>query len=379
MGGQTILQDVETDRALREKKEFLTGQLITYIGNKRALLGFIGDGIKKVQKRLYKNKLRMFDVFSGSGIVARYFKKFSDLLIVNDLEKYSMLINECYLSNENELNLFLLREYYDEIIENINKRLIKGIISELYAPNDDKNIMPNERVFYTARNAMYIDTARQLIGKLPREIRKYFLAPLLSEASIHANTSGVFKGFYKNKETGIGQFGGKNQDALFRITGDIELPFPIFSNFCCDTLVCNEDSNEIIKKLPEVDIAYLDPPYNQHPYGSNYFMLNLILDYTYPENTSKISGIPEDWNRSDYNKGNRALKTLTYLVENIKAKYVIISFNSEGFISTEEMKNMLKKTGRLEVLEIKYNTFRGSRNLNAREIHVKEYLYLLEK
>jgi len=374
-----ILQDVETDRTLYEKEEFLTSQLITYIGNKRSLLGFIGDGIKRVQKKLNKNKLRMFDVFSGSGIVARYFKQFSELLIVNDLEKYSTLINECYLSNENELNFFLLREYYNEIIENINKGLIKGIISECYAPNDDKNIMPDERVFYTARNAMYIDTARQLIGKLPQEVQKYFLAPLLSQASIHANTSGVFKGFYKNKETGIGQFGGKNQDALFRITGDIELPFPIFSNFCCDTLVYNRDSNEIIKILPEVDIAYLDPPYNQHPYGSNYFMLNLILDYTYPENTSKISGIPENWNRSDYNKENRALKALTSLVENINAKYVIISFNSEGFISAEEMKNMLKKKGGLEVLEIKYNTFKGSRNLKTREIHVKEYLYLLEK
>jgi len=375
----SLFVDIETERALHEKREFLTQQLITYIGNKRALLGFIGAGVKKVQKRLHKNKLKMFDVFSGSGIVARYFKQFSKLLIVNDLEKYSALINECYLSNEDELDIYLLHEYYDEIKEELNKYLIKGIISELYAPKNDKNIKQNERVFYTSRNAMYIDTARQLIDKLPQEIQKYYLAPLLSEASIHANTSGVFKGFYKNKETGIGQFGGKNQDALFRITGDINLPFPVFSNFNCDTLIENDDSNEIIKILPEVDIAYLDPPYNQHPYGSNYFMLNLILDYKYPENTSKISGIPENWNRSDYNKGNHALEALTYLVENIKAKYVIISFNSEGFIKTEEMKSMLKKIGKLEVLETKYNTFRGSRNLNNREIHVKEYLYLLEK
>ena len=377
--GRMLLPDMETDTIINEKEEYLTRQLITYIGNKRALLGFIGDGIKKVQKRLCKNKLQMFDAFSGSGIVARYFKQFSDLLVVNDLEKYSALINECYLSNEAELNSFLLREYYHEIIDQLNSRLTKGIISELYAPNDDKNIQPNERVFYTSRNAMYIDTARQLIGKMPEEIRKYFLAPLLSEASIHANTSGVFKGFYKNKETGIGQFGGKNQDALFRITGDINLPFPVFSNFNCDTLICNEDSNETIQKLPEVDIAYLDPPYNQHPYGSNYFMLNVILDYNQPEKTSKISGIPEDWNRSDYYRGNLALQALTHLVTHIKAKYVMISFNSEGFIGTEQMKSMLKKVGKLEIVETHYNTFRGSRNLHNRAIHVKEYLYLLEK
>ena len=362
-----------------EKKEYLTRQLITYIGNKRALLDFIGAGIEKVQKKLNKKKLKMFDAFSGSGIVARYFKQFSDLLIVNDLEKYSAVINECYLSNENELNISLLNEYYNELILKLNNGLTRGIICELYAPNDDKNIMPHERVFYTSRNAMYIDTVRQLIEKIPENERKYFLAPLLSEASIHANTSGVFKGFYKNKETRVGQFGGINRDALLRITGDIKLPFPVFSNFNCKTIIYNEDSNKIIKTLTETDIAYLDPPYNQHPYGSNYFMLNLILDYKYPEKTSKISGIPENWNRSEYNKENHALQTLTYLVENIKSKFVIISFNSQGFIGIDQMMNMLKKFGKLEVLETKYNVFRGSRNLKTREIHVKEYLYLLEK
>ena len=383
MSDQPILSDIDKKiysvNKKSEKNEYLTQQLITYIGNKRNLLSFIGDGIKKVQKRLHKEKLKMFDVFSGSGIVARYFKQFSELLIVNDLEKYSTLINECYLSNENELNIFSLRKRYFEIIEEIDRNPKKGIISGLYAPLNDENIKPNERVFYTSGNAMYIDTARQIIEKIPRKEQKYFLAPLLSEASIHANTSGVFKGFYKNRETGIGQFGGLNKDALFRIKGDIKLPFPVFSNFNCETIVYSGDSNKIIKDLPEVDIAYLDPPYNQHPYGSNYFMLNLILDYKYPESTSKISGIPENWKRSDYNKSRKALQSLTELVEEIKAKYVLISFNSEGFITIEQMKKMLKKIGKFQVLETKYNTFRGSRNLNNREIHVKEYLYLLEK
>ncbi|GHV58629.1 restriction endonuclease subunit M [Spirochaetia bacterium] len=363
-----------------ENEKFLTQQLITYIGNKRSLLDFIGEGVRKVQHRLNKEKLTMFDVFSGSGIVARYFKQYSDLLIVNDLEKYSTIINQCYLSNKDDLNIPELKKQYVEIIYHLNNEsLIKGIISDLYAPRDENNIRPEDRVFYTVRNAMYIDTTRRLIENIPAPDQKYFIAPLLSEASIHANTSGVFKGFYKNRETGIGQFGGKNQDALFRITGNIELPFPLLSNYHSDVLVCNGDSNEIIKTVPEADIAYLDPPYNQHPYGSNYFMLNLILDYKYPEEISKISGIPENWNRSNYNKENHALSALTELVANIRAKYVLISFNSEGFISLDEMKNMLNKIGKVEVLETKYNTFRGSRNLNNRDIHVKEYLYLLEK
>jgi adenine-specific DNA-methyltransferase len=365
---------------MRENEAYLTRQLITYIGNKRSLLGFIGGGVRKVQRRLNKDRLALFDVFSGSGVVARYFKQFADLLIVNDLEKYSRVINQCYLSNQDELNMGELKKYYDEIIgELTNKPLRRGLISDLYAPADEHNIRPEERVFYTIRNAAYIDTARQLAGNLPPRVQQYFLAPLLSEASVHVNTSGVFKGFYKNRETGTGQFGGRNRDALARITGGITLPFPVFSNFNSHTVICQGDANRIIADVPEVDLAYLDPPYNQHPYGSNYFMLNLILDNKPPENISTISGIPGNWNRSNYNKENHAHGALTELVTNIKAKYILVSFNSEGFISLGGMKDMLDGIGKVEVLETTYNAFRGSRNLNNRDIHVKEYLYLVEK
>ena len=361
------------------KDEYLTRQLITCIGNKRALLDFIGEGVNIIQKKLQKNKLKILDIFSGSGIAARYFKRFSELLIANDLEKYSAVTNECYLSNESELDISALQENYKELISKLNSGLTRGLIAEHYAPADDNNIKLHERVFYTSANAMYIDTARQLIETIPQNEQKYFLAPLLSEASVHANTSGVFKGFYKNKETGIGQFGGNSKDALTRITGSISLPFPVFSSFNCDTEVYNSDANELIETLGEVDLAYLDPPYNQHPYGSNYFMLNLILDYKLPEKISKVSGIPENWNRSAYNKRNHAMHALTRLVENIKAKYVLISFNSEGFITIDQMQKMLVRFGKLEILEKKYNAFKGSRNLHKRNIHVSEYLYLLQK
>jgi len=365
---------------INESTDFLTKQIITYIGNKRSLMDFITKGIQIVQKRLQKDKLDIFDVFTGSGIAARLCKQFSRFLIVNDLEKYAAVTGECYLSNKNEIDMPLLKEMYNGLLAGITKATLdEGVITKLYAPKDDNNIQRDERVFYTRRNAMYIDTMRNLIETIPSQYQKYFLAPLIAEASVHANTSGVFKGFHKNKKTGIGQFGGSNSDALLRIKGDIVLPFPIFSNFNCDYTVYNGDSNVIVKEAPEVDFAYLDPPYNQHPYGSNYFMLNLILENKYPESVSKVSGIPDNWNRSDYNKSQKALQALTELVEGIKAKYVLISFNSEGFITVEQMKEMLKKIGKLQVLETSYNTFKGSRNLNNRNIHVTEYLYLLEK
>ena len=369
-----------------ENPDFLTQQIITYLGNKRSLLDFITKGIHIVQKRLNKEKLSIFDVFTGSGIVARHCKQFSDYLHVNDLEKYAALTGECYLSNEDELNMMVLKDIYNNLLEDIeNNPLEEGIITELYSPKNDNNIKKDERVFYTRRNAMYIDTMRRLIESVPKEYQKYFLAPLIAKASIHANTSGVFKGFHKNKETGLGQFGGSNSDALFRIKGNIALSFPVFSNFNCGYTVYNGNSNHIINEVKEVDLAYLDPPYNQHPYGSNYFMLNLILENKRPIEISNVSGIPHNWNRSAYNRKQHAYTALSEIVNNIKAKYVLISFNSEGFISLDDMKQMLSKIGKVEVLETSYNTFRGCRNLTnlsengERDIRVTEYLYLLEK
>jgi adenine-specific DNA-methyltransferase len=329
---------------LFENEDYLTKQVLTYIGNKRSLLKFITKGVHVVQKKIGKDKLDIFDVFSGSGIVARYFKQYADNLFVNDLEKYSQMTNVCYLTNTADIDVSELKSTHRDLIDTISASpLIEGFITELYAPKDDDNIQEGERVFYTHRNAMYIDTMRQLIDRIDVPYQKFFLAPLLSEASVHSNTSGMFKGFHKNPTTGIGQFGGGNQDALLRIKGDIELPFPVFSSFQCNPVIYNGDSNEIIKIAPEVDLAYLDPPYNQHPYGSNYFMLNLIVENKRPESVSKISGIAEGWNRSAYNKRQFAYDALSDLVKNIKAKYVLISFNSEGFIAIEEMKAMLAR------------------------------------
>lgn len=364
-----------------ENKKFLTEQIITYLGNKRSLLYFIDDAIKIVKKELNKEKLSTFDVFSGSGIVSRFLKQYSSVLYCNDLESYAKTINSCYLTNLSDINEKELDKWYQYLLNNLSdeKLISTGFIRKLYSPTDDNDIRNGERVFYTVRNAKYIDTARQLINNVPEPYKTLFLGPLLYEASTKNNTSGVFKGFYKNSITNCGQFGGNGKHALHRILANIEIKKPVLSNYECEVHVLQGDSNDICKRLPIVDLAYLDPPYNQHPYGSNYFMLNLINDYVEPTNISKVSGIPTSWNKSSYNKKQEALLSLENLCYNIKAKYILISFNSEGFITYEKMINMLEKLGKVRTFEHKYNVFRACRNLKDRDIHVFEYLFLLEK
>ena len=383
---------------MTENTQYLTEQLITYIGNKRSLLPFIKQGVEIVQKELNKEFLHCFDVFSGSGIVSRFLKSYASSITTNDLETYAKIISSCYLSNKSSINFDELEKIHSELVKSTTNEIstcelnnsCPGFVSELYAPKDEDNVQFGERCFYTPYNAKYIDIMRQKItDEVPAELQKFFIAPLLSEVSVHANTAGIFKGFYKNSRTGKGQFGGNGKNALERIKGKIELPLPVFSNFECPSYIFQEDANTLIldemlyNHLPEkeFDLAYIDPPYNQHPYGSNYFMLNLIANYQRPdcEKISRVSGIPKDWNRSSFNRKRDAAESFTNLVSSLRAKYLMVSFNSEGYISKNEMINILEKVGTVTVLDISYNAFKGSRNLKNRDIYVSEYLFIVKK
>ncbi len=166
--------------------------------------------------------------------------------------------------------------------------------------------------------------------------------------------------------TGLGKYGGTNGNALSRILGDIHLPFPEFSHFAYDIEVHRGDTNKIAKRIRNLDVTYRDPPYNQHPYGSNCFMLNLIVENKHSHSISEVSGIPVDWNRSDYNNRKRTLQSLEELIQCLDSNFLLISFNSEGFIDMGEMMKILRRYGSVEVSETSYNTFRGSRNLSSR-------------
>lgn len=361
-------------------QRFLSEQLITCIGNKRALLSSVDSAVKLIHKELNKDRLVALDLFSGSGVVARLLKAHAKRLIVNDLEHYSYVVNDCHLSDPGDFDEALYRRLYLRMLEAYEAAPVRGIIATHYAPEDEAHIRKGERVFYTRENALRIDTFRALIdSEVPPRMRKYFLARLITEASVHTNTAGVFKGFYKDRESGIGKYGGSAENALTRIRGPIDLTVPILSPHACCVELYRRDANDLVKELKGIDLAYLDPPYDQHPYGSNYFMLNLILENRMPEKVSRVSGIPADWNRSAYNKKKQALTALEEVVSTLDARYLLISYNNEGFITHDEMTAMLSRYGSLRVKTTPYHAFRGSRNLRGRDIHTSEYLFILRK
>jgi adenine-specific DNA-methyltransferase len=363
---------------------YYTNQLITYLGNKRLLLKNIESIVQRIIREFYygvsREDIIAADIFSGSGIVARMLKTYVGELIVNDFEPYSKVINECYLTNRDDFN----EEKYDELLKKINEypKITNGLIRQHYSPRNDKEINFSDRCFYTNSNAEIIDTYRQAIRDVvPLEMQKYFLAPLIYEASVHVNTGGMFKGFYKDKNTGVGKFGGTNSDSLKRILGEIRITKPILSDYDSKIYVYCEDSNVLVKKLKKIDITYVDSPYNQHPYGSNYFMLNTILDYKAIDERkiSKVSGIPEGWKKSDYYVGSKALNAMEDLISNLDSRWIIISYSSGGLISYDDFMLLLKKHGSVEPHKIKYSLLKSGRNRKHNKAEVNEYIFVLRK
>lgn len=363
--------------------DFVYQTMLTCIGNKRKLVKNIKQIVSELGQQIGKPKLNIVDGFSGSSVVSREISDICDTLYVNDMEKYAYLMAKCFLVKPTSIQQNRIKEHIDIMnhIADEKSLLIEGIITRHYAPKNTFDVKKDERCFYTHENALIIDTLRRYIETdVEPELQDYCLVPLLTKASIHVNTAGVFKGFYKG-HNGIGKFGGEGENALSRIMKEIRLELPLWNQQNNYTCYCsNADINEFIQQIPnDIDIIYLDPPYNQHPYGSNYFMLNVIIENTEPKDISKVSGIPKNWNKSDYNKREQAITSMNALLRQAtqKSRYVLLSYNDEGIINAEDWNKIFEKYN-VTQKKILYDTFKGCRNLKKRNDKVFEIIYIIE-
>lgn len=361
--------------------EYLTKQIIAYIGNKRKLLSLIYKAIEESDIEI-KQGLKFADLFCGSGVVSRFAKFCGFEVFCNDWEQYSKILAEGYIkANPSDL----LKEAGSE--ENFLAQLKKinelpdpssneVYISKYYSAHSDDITKADyriERLFYTKQNGLAIDKIRNYIEKNFHKdsvLYKVLTANLLYGAATHTNTSGVFKAFHK-------EFGGHGKDALKRILSPIELTNPVLFEGKAPVHVYNEDSNELVKKLPHMDIVYLDPPYNQHQYGSNYHMLNTIarwdkipepLDLNEKGVLENKAGIRQDWvnTRSPYCYKDTAVEAFSSLIKNLDSRLILISYSSDGIIPFDEMKKICLEKGYVSIVTSDYITYRGGKQSNSR-------------
>ena len=371
--------------------EYVYSQLIPYIGNKRKLLPLIAQGLVSTGLSVGS----FVDLFSGSSVVARFAKTLGFRTLANDWEPYAYEIARGTVAL-NAPPPFARLGGADTVFAHLNGLPpVHGYVASHLCPHDDERPdLARERLFFTRQNGERIDAVREQIASwdaqavLSDEERAFLLSALVYAVSYVSNTSGVFKGFHAG-------WGGQTGTALYRIRSLLTLRAPVtFDNqqanlaFRRDAQLFGRELREVTGDVPE--IVYLDPPYNQHPYGSNYHVLNTVVLWDKPPLSPWIqrdgpkrdkSAIRTDWRserRSPYNGHHTALTAFQALVGNLDARWILTSYSTDGTMPLEGVLRALAERGELRVFTQQYKRYRVSTPRMSAKPHTTEFLAVVD-
>ena len=371
-----------TRHAARRTDDFVFHQLIPYLGNKRKLLPLIQAAVSTTG--LDPGQSTFLDAFSGSTVVSRFAKRLGFQVTANDWEPYAEVLAQAAVAL-NEAPVYFGARSYAEILRELSSLPPReGWITQHLCPdNDAQPDISRERMFYMRKNGMRLDAVRERIaewehaGKLTPLQRAALLAPLLYQACWLSNTSGVFKGFHRG-------WGGSTGTALYRIQADLNVQPSLFFDNGRENFALRIDASELALRSQEgkpVDLVYLDPPYNQHPYGSNYHVLNTLTLWDKPELPRKITGrgnkaaIRQDWRssrRSAYNHREGAANAYKQLAASLHARFLCTSYSTDGLIPLQEMLHANLARGEVTLFLQGYKRYRvSSQRFSARPMNIE--------
>lgn len=331
---------------------------MNYIGSKQKLSDFIKQSIYSVAGNQLSDKV-FCDLFAGTGVIGRSFKKEVKQIISNDMEYYSFVLNKNYIGNHQKIEY---QSYVDELNGLVG---INGFIFEEYSQNGRAN-----RQYFNEENGKKIDVIRQTIEhwknnkKIDDNLYYFLLASLLESADKVANTASVYGAFLKHIKKSA-------QKSLI-------LEPALFVENENEHLVFNQNSSELIKSI-QGDILYLDPPYNAREYGANYHLLNTIAKYDVFVPKGK-TGLRE-YQKSAFCKKNQVINAFDGLIKNAKFEYIFLSYNNEGLMSADEIYAIMNRYGKYELITTEYQRFKADKsdNRNHKANSTTEYLHILKK
>ena len=333
-----------------------------YLGSKDSLAYRIVDLLR--EKGMLQNKYTFCDGFCGMGAVADAVKNTYNKIIINDSLKCAsvftharLIANGCTFEKLG-FDPFCFLNECNEFRE--------GFIYQNYSPG------ASERMYFSKENAGRIDFFREIIekwyesDKITNNEFAYLLACLLESVSGISNTAGVYGAFLKHwDKRALKPIIFNRIDSSPGIAKNIE--------------VLNSRIEDIISDI-DCDILYLDPPYTQNQYGTQYHLLETLILNDNPI-LSKITGSrPTTSMRSQWSKNYYAHVLFDKIIAGTKAKYVILSYNNDGFMSKDFIETTMKRYGIensyiCEIIDYKkYNNFK----CQGADGHF-EYLFFIEK
>ncbi|WP_088810681.1 MULTISPECIES: Dam family site-specific DNA-(adenine-N6)-methyltransferase [unclassified Listeria] len=342
--------------------------ILRFIGSKATLLKNI-DNI--LADKLTGKEETFLDLFAGTNVVGNYFKDYftvysNDLLYFSFVNAKAIIENNGHLTFEG-LKTIGIASPLDFLQENAEKYVLSNVIGYY-----EENYTPTGGAMYlTTENGKRIDYIRDTIDSWNSEgilkVSEYFyLVSVLIEAIPYvSNITGTYGAFLKHWDK--------------RSLNPLELiPLEVKNNGKYNKAI-NQDANDLVTKI-SVDIVYIDTPYNNRQYASNYHLLENVAKNNKPELSGKTRIF--DWSplRSEYAMKRNAMRAMSDLLNNIDATHIVLSYNNEGIIEENELIELVKKqsfNGEIQVEKIPYRKYKSKNPSDSYDLY--ELLIYIQK
>jgi adenine-specific DNA-methyltransferase len=338
-----------------------------YIGNKTRLLPFI----LRTLRRSGIDVGSAHDAFAGTASVSRALKKNGWLVHSSDLLVSSYVFQRAYVVAENaDLNV---QELAGELAA-LPPR--EGFITRHFSPATGDGKVA--RMYFTPENAGRIDAAREELegwrraGKIGEDSYYLLLAAIIEGADRVANTAGVYASYMKRWQP--------NAQRAFGIVAEkpVKGAQPAEAHLM--------DATDAAKQIGEVDLLYIDPPYNSRQYVAYYHIPEILArgwTDSAPAIRGKVGLLAGNEGRSQWSHGRRVKKLFAALLSATGARHALVSFNSEGHLAPDALHSLLAGAsvdGEVSHFTQSYRRYRADSEREGRHYHrdtALEHLYLV--
>ena len=332
--------------------------MIKYIGSKRVLVPHIVRGVAA-----FPSSERVLDLFSGTSRVARGLKESGRYVIANDHLSYAATLARCYVQSD----AVRWRDEATGLIDDLGRTPPEpGYFTKTFC-EDARYLQPD--------NGARVDAIREEIARrsLPPELEAIALVSLMEAADRVDSTTGVQMAYLKKWAA--------------RSFNELQLRVPALLPGGGEALQL--DATEAAAEV-DADVAYIDPPYNQHSYMGNYHVWESLIRWDKPD-TYGIANkrVQCKEYKSDFNSKRRIHQGLRDVFEALRCKHLLVSFSNEGHVARDEMIELLSNKGHVGVVAVDFKRYVGAQigihNLNGEKVgrvsHLrnKEYLFVVSE
>lgn len=302
--------------------------MIKYIGSKRTLIPLLEKVVARLPVRT------ACDLFAGTTRAGQGMRRVGLEVLSNDVASYSEALGQAYIAAGD-------RERED----------IAPILADLARlPGRDgyfTQTFCRDSRYFQPHNGVRVDAIRDAIDSFELDpVRRGLVLTSLMEAADRVDsTTGLQMAYLKQWAQ--------------RSFNDLELRLPARVDGPRGTVV-RSDANELAATL-DTDLVYIDPPYNQHSYFSNYHIWETLMRWDAPEPYGiAMKRLDCRVNKSDYNSKRRARAAFDGLLDRLNVPWMVVSFNNEGFHEPRHLYDQLSCHGYVNYVEVDFKRYVGA-------------------